>query len=93
MKNLLILCATLYTTLFNNNVYAADFVKRSLPACISESYLSAITDGSSLEALMKAGKCTILKVGTPIVIIDRGFMTSKFLYRNIELYAPSEAIR
>ena len=93
MKNLLSRCATLYTTLFTNNVYAADFVTRSLPACISESYLSAIKDGSSLEALMKAGKCTILKVGTPIVIIDRGFMTSKFLYRNIELYAPSEAIR
>ena len=71
----------------------AEPVKRALPACVSEDYLGAITDGDSLTKLMRAGKCTVLKVGSSVVVIDRGFMVSTILYNGEKLFTPSEAIR
>lgn len=93
MKKLFALSAILGIALSSGTAYAADYIRNSYPACISTEYLSAATNASALESLMRSGKCTILKVGTPIVMLDRGFMTIKFLYQNVELYAPSEAIR
>ncbi|MFC7411357.1 hypothetical protein [Hydrogenophaga atypica] len=72
---------------------AAEQVRQALPACVSKEYLSAITDGNSLTQLMMAGKCTVLKVGASVVLIDRGFLTSTILYNGKTLVTPSEAIR
>lgn len=93
MKKYLSLFALVSAFLFATSSYAASSITHKYPACVTKEYLNAITDGSSLESLMRAGKCTILKVGTPIVMLDRGFMTVKILYNNVELYAPSEAVR
>ncbi len=92
MKKLIVFCLSV-GFLAAAGIAKAEQVKRALPACVSEEYLDAITNGNSLPQLMKAGKCTILKVGTSVVVIDRGFMTSTIFYNGIKLFTPSEAIK
>lgn len=93
MKNVASLCLSLgFCMLAGMAVAASAQVKQGLPACTSKEYLRAISDVDSLKQLVMAGKCTVLKKGTSVVLIDYGFATSTILYNGNTLVTPSEAI-
>lgn len=78
-----------YTT---GAAYAAQ-VRQMLPACISEEYLSDVTDRKSLKQLIDAKKCIILTVGDEVKVIRNDWVTATILHKGIELFVPSEAIK
>lgn len=77
----------------------AEYVKRSMPACLTEDLLdelsgySAKGDRDSAAQMLIRGQCTLLKSGEQISVISPGFMVATIRYRGIKLFTPSEAVR
>lgn len=77
----------------------AEYVKRTMPACVSEELLDELTtyaakgDNDGAKQLLLSGRCTMLRAGDAISVISPGFMVATVRYKGTKLYTPSEAIR
>lgn len=77
----------------------AEQVKKNMPACVSEEYLSELITYSSkgdrdgMRQLFMAGKCVALKAGDTVSVISPGVMTATIRYNGTKLFTPSEAVR
>lgn len=78
---------------------AAEPVKRTMPACISEASLDELTtysakgDKDGITQLFADGSCTLLQAGDKVSVISPGFMVATVRYKGQKLYTPSEALR
>jgi len=97
--NKAITIAALAAILLGPQPVMAETVKRGLVACVSEELLDEIIgyvakkDNSGFTQLLMSGKCTILKEGEQVSVINPGFMTATIRYRGVKMFTPSEAVR
>jgi hypothetical protein len=78
---------------------AQDTIKTGMIGCTSESLLNEALgyavkkDMASLRPLLASGECTVLRAGSPVGVIDAGYMVATLRYRGIKIYAPAEVLR
>jgi hypothetical protein len=94
-----VLLITSIVALFFSQFAAAEKVKSTQAACVSEELLDEVltyaakNDNEGIKQLLISGSCTLLKVGEDVSVISPGFLTATIRYRGVKLFTPSEAVR